>query len=601
MNDRRIQNAEYLFLIVLVSVITGLAVWGAGVFPGSLHLAGLILIATACAELYVNRINTTQHTTYPHLESAIALALMLIVLSILPIPTHLEWICGQPRCSDFENTRSMLAAATSRHHLIEVSNVIDRFSFSYNRAGTIRAILLIGGMSAVFVMVTRLTLRARMALLMWFIVLGAAVAVAGYLGKSVWPQGYRLWWLFPAEPNPVPPIGGFMNRNHFGGVLTLCVPPALGLAAHAVNTRRWPMAVIACVMCSLALFGIAMCQSRGAFIAAGVGIMATLGLILMRPFSVGRLMLFIIIVAGTAAAVAWMLPPEFLVRFRALRDPWDDAALAMRLNAWRDTLKVFLAYPLFGVGANALGMVYPQFRTSSHGGVTRFCDNEYVQFLAEFGLTGLVVAGAILILMWRRCRHQDNKYCLSSDVRAGIFGAMAACSVHSLVDMPLRLPLYSYLFAVLAGLLCVPTNMRPARHIAIPMAAFAVILVVLAATAHRYRDVHRLDYPNALSTADASSLARTLAWAPTSSGGWFNLGRLSCNISPDFNDSRYHFGEMCMSTAALYDPQSARIWHQLGYVRMNINDFTGARNAFAQARRLRPWLSTPTLPDATKD
>ena len=98
----------------------------------------------------------------------------------------------------------------------------------------------------------------------------------------------------------------------------------------------------------------------------------------------------------------------------------------------------------------------------------------------------------------------------------------------------------------------------------------------------------------ALHQAKTQDLVRALAWAPTY---WYTWNALGCRLADRGSREAVALGEHYVAVAAGYDPNNYRLWADLGKFRLSLRDNAGARQAFARARQLRPWLSLPPVPE----
>jgi len=118
---------------------------------------------------------------------------------------------------------------------------------------------------------------------------------------------------------------------------------------------------------------------------------------------------------------------------------------------WKDTLAMFRANLIAGVGLGAFQTAYPIY--SQHDQlIVRQAHNDYLQMLADGGVIGGTIAVWFLIVVGRAvvrgCRASDPLLAsLALGGGVGIFGML----VHSLFDFNLQLPSNALLFLILSA------------------------------------------------------------------------------------------------------------------------------------------------------
>jgi tetratricopeptide (TPR) repeat protein len=123
-------------------------------------------------------------------------------------------------------------------------------------------------------------------------------------------------------------------------------------------------------------------------------------------------------------------------------------AKEVKLQVWRDALAIFQAHPM-GIGFGAFSRVYPVYRTIIAPVRFEFAENQFLSFLLEGGIPGLVLLLVALILTLRLfLRHRR-----SDSVEAALLAALAAVLVHNTVDFGLEVPGVLYPFLAILGTL----------------------------------------------------------------------------------------------------------------------------------------------------
>lgn len=190
--------------------------------------------------------------------------------------------------------------------------------------------------------------------------------------------------------------GPVEDPNYWGRTLVLLAPVALGLSARAgpsawagahrgVPLRRVGWLAAAVTLCA----GVAVTQSRGGLLAAGLACLAWFAL-------AGGGYRRALVVVPLAAALAMLVVPNLGARLADLADfaagdPGGDLSLADRLTVQRLGADMFLANPVVGVGAGNFLLALPE--SERRLGVAPSerigPHNLYLEMATEGGLPGL--------------------------------------------------------------------------------------------------------------------------------------------------------------------------------------------------------------------
>ncbi len=249
--------------------------------------------------------------------------------------------------------------------------------------------------------------------------------------------------------------GTFVNRSHFSAMLEMCLPFAVGAVfCYAPHARRALAACVGAVCATLLLVAVALSLSRAGFA------IALLSLILLswlhaiaRLRGTGRM----IVVAGipvVAAVCGISLASGRLLDRMAFQLTAGHFPFDKRLLFWRETLRVITAYPLTGCGFGGFVSAVTPWRTA---GVTRTLDyahNDYLQFTAEGGVIGFVLAGIVGYLLvrvlWRNVFSSTNFR--DNGLAFACATALFAGMIHSSVDLITYVPATGMLLCWIAGM-----------------------------------------------------------------------------------------------------------------------------------------------------
>ena len=134
------------------------------------------------------------------------------------------------------------------------------------------------------------------------------------------------------------------------------------------------------------------------------------------------------IVAALVLAGFVFLPPERLIQRFARFVSTDGLTGDGRTGLWAETIPLIKAYPVFGCGLGGYETAFSRFKISGILVTDDFVHNDYLQLLAELGLVGFVIGGALAFSVVRMALRGAVK---SSDPEAHYFAvACVGALVH---------------------------------------------------------------------------------------------------------------------------------------------------------------------------
>jgi putative inorganic carbon (HCO3(-)) transporter len=230
-------------------------------------------------------------------------------------------------------------------------------------------------------------------------------------------------------------LAGYLNL-----VLPFCLAFAFGGTDPVLRTlSRWCLA--------LAAIALLLTQSRG-------GLLAFVAILLVHVFLSARdrktrvrQVALVLIVCLAAVALAGF----FFQRLTEI----DDFTAVSRLAIWGGAFTVFSRSPLSGVGFGNLRALMGGLLNLSEGW-TGDAHNLYLELLAETGLTGLFIFGALIVFALRaalkQMRRAQNDF--SKMISVAVFAALCGVLVHGTVDYLFHTtPQVTALFFLVLGLL----------------------------------------------------------------------------------------------------------------------------------------------------
>jgi tetratricopeptide (TPR) repeat protein len=336
---------------------------------------------------------------------------------------------------------------------------------------------------------------------------GALVALLGIAEHASW-NGKILWFYQPADWNGPLLVesprasGPFVNPDHFANYLALSLPLAAAVALFPLciipAQRSTNIRVFFGCAVALMLIAATLSLSRGGGLAICVGVTlalaislrraAAFGPAIFRRFRLGTLPLSIATFALLAAMALYLIgePGRSAVSTRLISTSASD--FSARVSAWHQTLRMVAEFPLFGVGAGGWPEIFPHYQPppQSRYFFFRTAENDYLQFVAESGLAGVIILVVFVALMIRAVAPAARRIPAQRwPLFAGLIGGLSAALVQELVDSSLRIPANALLFTILLALLLRVGLAEPAKSgmpapMISPRSRFRMLLVPAA-------------------------------------------------------------------------------------------------------------------------
>ncbi len=197
------------------------------------------------------------------------------------------------------------------------------------------------------------------------------------------------------------PIG---DPNYFALILLALFPLAF---ERMVNEKKWSLKIIASIAMTVCLLSILFTYSRGAFVAL---IVVSVVMLLRTP---GRPIYFILMGVLIFILAIQFAPPQYTERMQSLLTivPGNtervepDSSLLERYGELMIGAEMFLDHPLIGVGKGNYPDYYVEYAQKTGVSPSRQVfspHNLYLEVLAEHGLLGALIFGAMLYQMLKR-------------------------------------------------------------------------------------------------------------------------------------------------------------------------------------------------------
>lgn len=422
--------------------------------------------------------------------------------------------------------------------------------------------------------------------------------------------------------------GSFFNPNHLAGFLEIafCL-----LLAHVVvdrfdgsdRQRHWLRKIFYVYCAAFAVAGLYATLSRGAWISAGVGVLAIL-LWCWRSRDLPPRVVDAALIAVLILGVLFVNRPALRERFREVVTINPDYTFESspiefqnltgsgRVFLWISTWQMIRDHPLWGVGPGTWQWMHAAYRHPRSQGRPEYAHGDLLQLAAEYGSIGWLLAVATVgCFFWQVARlvRQAN----SPNDRALAIGSAAAVTalvVHSLVDFNLHIPANAMILAALGGTTVALGSgdntrfrdplPRPAKwSLALALVALAVLLgwtgvrTTLASHAvWRGNDLRQtFEWDDAL-----EQYARALELDPRSPSAFAEVGELYRLRSAlaEGDDHRAERERLAREAAAAFEKsvqlnsRDSEIFLRLGSAYELAADPARARQAYQQALQIDP-------------
>lgn len=300
----------------------------------------------------------------------------------------------------------------------------------------------------------------------------------GVTVASIW-TALQFWMdfnLFPQGPNPA---STFVNRNFFAEYAICALPYSIYLLMRCRGSLL-PYGLAANI--GFNLVALMMTGTRSALIALMVLFMLTPGiygmfkhsiggykLSRMRSFGIASILLGTILSLGSIANHNQKLTAEFgpqnaisraMGRTASMVDPeeYTTGSFSIRSVMWAATERMIAANLVTGVGAGAWEVLIPVYQLAGTQLETDFyAHNEFLQLLAEYGITGWLFIGTLLGYLfnvaWQTLTIRSGIAEKVAPLRVAALSSLLMLLIVSNAGFPWRMASTGALFALSLSLL----------------------------------------------------------------------------------------------------------------------------------------------------
>jgi O-antigen ligase len=311
--------------------------------------------------------------------------------------------------------------------------------------------------------------RQEAAQIIGFTLIFLAMAISACAVYQFFTHSNRVWGL--TSPYVGRASGTYISPNNLAGFLEMLLPLA---TAYILVGRMKPVTRILLGYAALVMAaGLAVTFSRGGWAAAGIGLLALLGILLgHRNHRIPALLLLAIFIGGGVCFTKIYLA-KTLAYISRMEGPMStgQVELDFRRDMWTAAERMWLDHFWWGVGPAHYDYRFREYRPEHVQARPDRVHNDYLNLLTDWGVVGgiIVLAGmaAFAAGLWETRKHvqraerdlgrrggTSNRFAFFLGASAGLL----ALAAHSVVDFNLHIPANAILGVTLLALLT--SNLR---------------------------------------------------------------------------------------------------------------------------------------------
>ncbi len=330
------------------------------------------------------------------------------------------------------------------------------FGLSMDHMGTREALIKLIGYAILFFVGQQLYVSASPRAWQYT---GAAIAVYMFLMAifaivQFFASPGLVYGFIPGESDSI--FGPYVDRGNYAGLMEMLIPIAVALAC----SLRWkhPGKPILFFAVFIALVSVFLSGSRAGLISLAVEF-AIVGLVVLFTGAEHKNILVagILVAALAVGFFYWLDPGSVWARWQQMAGR-PELALGNRQDMAADALRMARDHWAHGVGLGAFEVAYTPYQSVITDLTIDYAHNDYLQFLAEAGLWGCLLAPlAILMFFVLAFRHLRSRLRQPSGwLQFGAAVGVCGMLVHSFSEFNLHIPANAAWFTFLAALATLP-------------------------------------------------------------------------------------------------------------------------------------------------
>jgi len=304
--------------------------------------------------------------------------------------------------------------------------------------------------------------------------IGFVLSLLGLVFHRISPDHVYAWFAF-SQSSPFTP---YLNKNHFANYLVMTLPLVLAFMVLVCDQSSFfrlksfrqktlwffskeatPFLILSGIYL-VELTALLASASRGGFFGFGIALLS-FGLFFILKSKNWLVSMIMLVLMGMVLWIGIDLVKPLIYKMKILHQMSPiDYAFQFRLSNWKDALRIFIDFPIAGIGAGNFHELFPFYKSLPELDTFSqinfyYAENELFQALAEVGLIG----SGILIAFWITSLFGFLKWwptVQSKTVRwlsLGLFSSCLGMTTHSFFDFTTHTPANMALFAVLGGVL----------------------------------------------------------------------------------------------------------------------------------------------------
>jgi O-antigen ligase len=390
------------------------------------------------------------------METLALIFLALLTLQSLPLPHAVHQLVSPQESRLYETAASVSGTAVPMLHPVSISpfhtlsKVIEYSAYFF------------------FYLVIVNVVRGRKLFWALLIVIGISASFQAVYGMYEYLSGHQHIFTYKKQAGYDSASGTFINRNHYAVYLAMALPLLIAiLLERAVWMKKLGKTFLTRMIRALETQGshiliflsmilvvsaaLIFSLSRGGIVFALVGSVVFFALYSHKKKERISRIAFGLFVAGAVLLGIWVGLGELAGRFLQIAQEWSGEA--SRFQLWKDTVFIFLQFPITGAGAGTFEQIYPMYRASVYEYHFAHAHNDYLQLLAENGFVAILLMVAFFVLLTDRLRVVLSRSLgRLTMIQMGAFCSLLALALHCIFDFALQIPAVAIQASVITGL-----------------------------------------------------------------------------------------------------------------------------------------------------
>ena len=305
-------------------------------------------------------------------------------------------------------------------------------------------------LAAGFLLIQQLPRHAIYRLAFAFLIAGLLESLYGLYQQGS-HQEYVLWQTKEFHRGFV--TGTYLNRNHFAGLLEMCLGIHLGILFWVYREKNYALFFLLGALLVVSLAALLKSGSRAGILSFCMSLLVSSCLIPRRLRAGSRGFFSLVMLSAGAALV--LGSGIFGVRFFDMSE--NLKTFGERAAVWKDALRILRAHPWAGSGLGSFEWIFPVFQSERLSWGWSHAHNDYLELAIGLGIPAFLMLGfSFMGLLWQPLRQMDLLEPRSFAVIWGCLISILSLLLHSAVDFNLAIPanamIFIFLFAMMTKL-----------------------------------------------------------------------------------------------------------------------------------------------------